>query len=275
VDIGAKLQRARISRGCTLAQISNATKLSSHVLQRIETGDFDQLRGGLLTRGYLRAFASEVGLDPEEVVSEYRAEFERTPPEDEPFKLRSSYEETDARAPGVALMLTIALAVIIYFAFVKPAQRPSEMDTVAEHAAIDVDAAPTIEHAVAPAQRAQPGGQPPVAAASEGLRIELRPHTECWVSATADGRLVIYRLMQGGERETIDALQEIVLRVGDAGALAYVVNGGAGRSLGASREAVTVRITSDNAATWLTKEPAGPAAGTPETIASTPHITGI
>lgn len=108
---------------------------------------------------------------------------------------------------------------------------------------------------------ASPQGAPPVgpspltAADTEGLQIELRPHAACWVSAIADGRVVIYRLMQSGERATIDAHDDIQLRVGDAGALTYFVNGRAGRSLGGPGEAVTVHITSDNSATWLTKEP--------------------
>ena len=233
-----------------------------HVVQQIEAGRFDELPQGIFTRGYLRAFAREVGLDPEEIVGEYRREFERSSPGDESLKLRKSYADTDARTSGAALMLTIALAAIAYFAFMRPAATPPETNTAVETAAIDVvDASPAIEHAVAPAQTGQPAVTSPAGAKDvEGLRLELRPKADCWVSATVDGRLVIYRLMHGGEQETIDAVQEILLRVGDAGALAYAVNGGTGRSLGAPGEAVTVRITTDNAATWLTKEPGQPAA---------------
>jgi hypothetical protein len=92
------------------------------------------------------------------------------------------------------------------------------------------------------------------------------------VSATADGRPVIYRLMQLGERETITAREEVVLRVGNAGALEYVVNGRAGRVLGASGEAVTVRITSDNARTWVAAPPAQPGPSMPERIARAQDI---
>ena len=275
MEINAKLQRARVERGIALSQISNATKISTHVLQQIEAGHFDELPGGLLTRGYLRAYASEVGLDPEEIVSAYRAEFEQASPDDEPFTLPKSYADTEARAPGTGMVLTIGLAVIMYAAFFRTSQTTFETDMAADTAAIDVSATPSIEHAVAPARAAQLGSSPAEAANSEGLQIELRPQADCWVSATADGRVVIYRLMHGGERETIDAVEEILLRVGDAAALTYVVNGNAGRSLGASGEPVTIHITRDNAATWLTEEPANPAGDTLPTITGTRQITGI
>jgi hypothetical protein len=161
------------------------------------------------------------------------------------------------------------------------------MEITTETAELNADGATTIRTAVAASASSVQIAPSPVAAATpEGLQIELRPQAECWLSAFADGRLVIYRLMQGGERETIDARNEILLRVGDAGALAYFVNGGVGRSLGAPGEAVTVRITSDNSATWLTNEfrrpvaddinSAGePAAGVQEILSSPRKGTGI
>lgn len=273
MDIGTTLQQARIARGLSLADISSTTKMSAPVLQRIEEGSFDQLPGGLLTRGYLRAFAREVGLDPEKIVNEYRAEFERTAPEDEPFQLpRSSYQDSDARTHGGPLALIVALAVVLYFGWVRPSESPTPMATDAVVDAIDVDTTVTLENAVAPQRIGQPGEPSSAAAAdSKMLRIQLRPRADCWVSATADGRPVIYRLMHGGELETITALDEIVLRVGDAGALAYVVNGRAGRVLGPSGEAVTVRITSDDVNAWV-NTPGEPVTLTPGTISTTHHV---
>lgn len=256
MDIGTKLHEARVNRGVSLTHISSVTKMSSHVLDRIESGKFDQLPGGLLTRGYLRAFAREVGLDPEEIVNEYRAQYEATSIEDEPFKLpRSGYQETEP-SMGPALAVAIAVAIIMYVA-ARPAQTPSDIAVDAVVAAIDVDTTPSVEPAAAPA---------------DAVQIELQPQAECWVSATADGRPVIYRLMRPGERETITARAEVVLRVGDAGALEYVVNGRAGRVLGSSGEPVTVRITSDNARTWVAEPPAQPGPSTPERIARAQDI---
>jgi hypothetical protein len=78
------------------------------------------------------------------------------------------------------------------------------------------------------------------------LRLEIRTEGPCWVSAVADGERVVYRLMQPGERTLVEARVAITLRVGDAGTVAYSINGATGRPLGRNGEAVTVRITNDN-----------------------------
>jgi hypothetical protein len=78
------------------------------------------------------------------------------------------------------------------------------------------------------------------------LRLEIRATGLCWVSALADGERAVYRLMRAGERTQVEAHKVITLRVGDAGAFAYTVNGAEGRSLGRSGEAVTIRLTNDN-----------------------------
>lgn len=257
MDIGTKLQQARIAKGLSLAHISNVTKMSSHVLHLIESGEFARLPGGLLTRGYLRAFATVVGLDPETIVSEYRSQFEAVSSDQEPLKLRTTYRDRGVPGKHAGLILMIGLAIFIFFVWPRSTNQPASVQFAAETSEVGVEEAATISKAMASSTQGAPlGGEVPSTAADrDGLQIELRPHAECWVSAVADGRLVIYRLMQSGERATINAHDDIQLRVGDAGALTYFVNGAAGRSLGAPGEAVTIRITTDNAVTWLTKEP--------------------
>ena len=49
--------------------------------------------------------------------------------------------------------------------------------------------------------------------------------------------------MHADERESYEADDEIILNIGDAGAFAFAINQQAGRSLGASGEVVTARIT--------------------------------
>jgi hypothetical protein len=62
--------------------------------------------------------------------------------------------------------------------------------------------------------------------------------------------------MQPGERALVEAHSLITLHVGDAGAVAYSINGTRGRPLGANGEVVTVRITRENLGS-LSAEPTG------------------
>ena len=75
-DIGSRIRQAREQRGLTLRDIANTTKISTAALNAIEHNDFARLPGGVFSRAYLRAFATEVGLDADELTREYRARFE-------------------------------------------------------------------------------------------------------------------------------------------------------------------------------------------------------
>ena len=89
-------------------------------------------------------------------------------------------------------------------------------------------------------------GTDPVApneAAERPLSLVLQPSGDCWVSLTIDGDLVFSRVMQGGEQESYEAHDEIVLTVGDAGAFGFSINQQPGRPLGDSGEVRTARIT--------------------------------
>jgi len=77
------------------------------------------------------------------------------------------------------------------------------------------------------------------------LQVEIRAEAPSWLAVDADGARVIYRLLQAGEQVVIEAHASIDLRIGDAGAVTYAINGARGRPLGARGEAVTVRLTPD------------------------------
>jgi len=64
------LLRARLRRGLSLADVGGRTRLSPKVLRVLDEGRFGELPGGLYARGYVRAYASAVDLDPDQTVDE-------------------------------------------------------------------------------------------------------------------------------------------------------------------------------------------------------------
>src|SRR5437016_2411394 len=82
MGVGNQLRQAREQHGISLTELSDRTKISQPNLRAIERDDFDRVPGGLFTRGFLRAYAHEVGLDPEPLVQQYLEEFEPPPPPD-------------------------------------------------------------------------------------------------------------------------------------------------------------------------------------------------
>ena len=63
-DFGGKLRAAREQRGVSLRDIADSTKFSMAALEALERNDPSRLPGGIFMRSIVRAYASEVGLDP-------------------------------------------------------------------------------------------------------------------------------------------------------------------------------------------------------------------
>lgn len=72
---GDRLREARERRGLSLRQIANATKISMITLEALERNDIARLPGGIFSRGVVRSYALEVGLDPESTIEEFMGQF--------------------------------------------------------------------------------------------------------------------------------------------------------------------------------------------------------
>jgi cytoskeleton protein RodZ len=79
-DFGGKLRQARERRGVSLRQIAVSTKISAAALEALERNDISKLPGGIFSRAFVRSYAVEVGLDPEETVREFLQRFDQEPP---------------------------------------------------------------------------------------------------------------------------------------------------------------------------------------------------
>jgi cytoskeleton protein RodZ len=68
---GSRLKAARESRTITLREIADRTNLSMVALEALERDDISKLPGGIFSRAFVRAYAGEVGLDPEQAVKDF------------------------------------------------------------------------------------------------------------------------------------------------------------------------------------------------------------
>ena len=84
-SFGEVLRRERQLRSITLREVAEGTKISIRHLEALERNDFGALPGGAFSKGFLRAYATFIGLDPEEMVNHYLFEIaqRRTAPEPE------------------------------------------------------------------------------------------------------------------------------------------------------------------------------------------------
>jgi cytoskeleton protein RodZ len=112
-DFGQRLRRTREKRGISLRAIESRTKIALSTLEALERNDASKLPGGIFARSIVRAYAAEVGLDPDKTVNEFVTRFKLEP-------LPSlDVVEPDAAASATtrpAVLVTVLLAGLVLFA---------------------------------------------------------------------------------------------------------------------------------------------------------------
>jgi cytoskeleton protein RodZ len=160
---GAKLRRERENRGFTLDQIAEATRINLRYLRALEAEDFSKLPGSVFNKGYVRAYATFIGADPENLIEAYVVE-EQAQEEtgqisqpDVPRGLAEAVERKRPRrsAPGgkvwkkAALVLaSVGLLVLAGWAFtriVQPSSGVSDGTAAMSPERIDSEAPPPTE----------------------------------------------------------------------------------------------------------------------------------
>jgi len=256
MDVGFELRQAREQRGLSLQQLSRTTKISPRVLQAIEASDEGRLPAVVFTRSFVRTYASEVSLDPDETARRY---FEQFAPAEAPAVTQSATLSTPAApAPdsagwplmetlsrysgAAAILLTVGILTLLLaknYTGAKPAATPGPA-VVGTAGVVAAPAPPP-----APASVTTPA--PPSA-----LHLTIAPTGDCWVQATVGADAVLAKLLAAGDRKDVDAPSEVTLRVGDPAAFAFSINGAPARVPGTPGRPVTVRITRENYRQFLT-----------------------
>ncbi len=266
--LGGKLRDARERRGVSLRQIANATKISVAVLEGLERNDISRLPGGIFGRAFVRSYASEVGLDPEETIKEFIAQFpQESVTVGHPTVVQVVDHDTmnnDRRmSRAVVWLLAICLPIggaLLYFGAagwraivgrLSPSDNVSDSATSGTTVPGVVANTPTGGDATdEPAGVADPPAEPPL---PDRLTVSLRATAPCWVSTVVDGTRTIDRQWAAGEKQTIEVRRELVLTASDAASLAVTLNGADARPLGKAGEAVTTRLNLTNFKDYLTK----------------------
>ena len=119
-DFGARMRGAREQRGVSLREIVATTKLSVSALEALERNDISRLPGGIFSRAFVRSYAAEIGVDPEQAVREFISQFPHesvTAGSPQTFIGDSALEprRLDPRALMVVASLVLAVMAIIFW----------------------------------------------------------------------------------------------------------------------------------------------------------------
>ncbi len=254
MSVGAQLRASREARGLSIDAVAHTTRVHSRILAAIERDDLSAMPPRPFGRGFVSAYAREMGLDGDRTTQDYFAQFAPAAPAPDATvahpqgTIRGSRAWWPLAVVSLGVLAGVALAVV--------AGRPAATTGAAQ------DGAPIAEPASATPQPAasaspaaagvtSPAGPAPIPATAQAanLTIVLTASRRCWVTARTDGRRALFTTVVPGAAQTLVAAREIVLRVGDAGALTWTINGREPAVMGRPGQVRDVRITPQTAAT--------------------------
>jgi cytoskeleton protein RodZ len=116
---GLQLRNAREHRCLSLRDVSNVTKVPIGALEAIELNKIDRLPRGIFTRGFVRAYAAAVGLDPHATVDEFLAQFDEEPAT-ESTDQHGEAADVEPPANRIPMLGSLALAgfLLVYSAYI-------------------------------------------------------------------------------------------------------------------------------------------------------------
>jgi cytoskeletal protein RodZ len=265
-NFGPSFKRAREAKGISLDHIASETRISTRFLLAIENEEFNLLPGGIFNRGFVRAFAEKVGLDPDQAVADYeRLVKVQEPPE--------AAVATPLEAKGKGLFYPLAIAclvvvIVIFYLVTKETSNTAQTASPLPTASASTVAQPTVTStpnpptpvdpvpAAPPAPlappttppevtSAAPEPQPPVATVA--LRIDVEITETTWIKVAADGTTVDPgEVLEQGTTRHFTAQNSIYLSVGNAGGIALKINDMPAKNLGKSGQVRQLTITPQN-----------------------------
>src|SRR5215470_15995452 len=142
VDFGRKLRDARERKGVSLRQIAAATKISVAVLEALERNDISRLPGGIFSRAFVRSYAIEVGLDPEETIQDFIAQFSADSVSaghlaSAPVEDHEAHESDRRMATTFVRLIAISVPVAVAVVYFGVSGRPDLMTEAAPAAAVE------------------------------------------------------------------------------------------------------------------------------------------
>jgi hypothetical protein len=244
MDVGSRLRSAREAKGLSVQALSKITRVKPSVLVAVENNDAAAIPPRPYGRGFVSAYASQVGLDPQQTVRDYFLQFATSaggPVSNQPQPAPVTALHRPFLRPayiGGAVLLIVAVAVAA------PLIKRQALSASSAAGAPPPASAPT----AVPADTVGTGGAAdsavaPVAAPAAPLTIEIEALEPVWVTASADAQRTLYRTLQAGERQTLRGDREIAIVVGNAGLLRWRVNDRPEAVMGARGAVQSVRVT--------------------------------
>ena len=269
-SFGEYLKKERESMSVSLEEISAATRIRKVFLEAIEGDDIDKLPAEVFVVGFLKAYASYVGLNKNEVVLQYKRYLDSLKNVKEitlPPKKPLLSKHVLIASPLVVIILIVF--IFSYFYLGKKEEIKTRTNVISKLAAVPpVPPKETMVQTPLPEETAgsavkqpkEPGSTISLVEEAEPLTSEKKkaePQKEgektllvkasetTWLRVQIDDKPPLEVLLKTGENLTWNALHTLKLFIGNAGGIDLFYNGKALGKLGNSGQVVSITLPNE------------------------------
>jgi cytoskeleton protein RodZ len=206
-EIGSTLREARVRRKLTLQQAEDDTKIRVKYIQAMENEDFDVMPSPAYVKGFVRTYATYLGLDADMLLEEYRSRFEPSEEHDAfggSSALRPRHHKRRNTLAFVALVCVLALGLLwILGKYGGDTDEPSP------------EPSPSMSHSASPTPSRSPKATPTPTAAKVVLVVKADlGATYLEVRRTAnDGAVLFDGTLEQGQRRSFENRGTIFVRI--------------------------------------------------------------
>jgi cytoskeletal protein RodZ len=228
MKIGEILRTERESRGLSLLDVEEQTKIRAKYLQALEEENYDEIPGEAYCMGFLRNYARFLEIDPEPLIYQYRCQAKKA--DQSPTPIVSEQPPVRSSTGRIWAFLGLAVFVILVFSISFVYFNNKER---------------TVHPPKPPVSQEQDNNkqQTTPAPVEENITMQLVGNQKCWTRVTVDGNLEFEGILNSGETKDFEAKDSIHLRLGNAGGVDVIYNGEKQPPLGASGQVAEKEYT--------------------------------
>lgn len=253
MGIGSTLHDAREAQGRSIEDVALALRARGAQLVALENEDFASFGGDVYAKGFLRSYATELGLDPEPLLDTFRREVSHD--DVHAASLVGDVSAPKERRGAPPAWIAWLLAVVVVLAGIAvlgstdgrapdqaaPDEPVGPPPVTAEDDPDEATADPQDDPEATPDDgEADPDGADDADGSTEpeegdgeeeeeevfdGVELLLAFESDSWIRVIADDAVVVEQVVAAGETLQFDAEQELEVRYGNPGGVRATLNG--------------------------------------------------
>jgi len=253
--LGEILRNEREKQNLTIKDIERDTSIRALYIESIEKADYDVLPGEVYLKGFIKTYANYLNLDGTEMLKKYYEEKNAALPQEEipvteavnsqtikpivsakaePASTKTDFKERVEKSRNTQqVFIGVVLAGLVvgglYWGF---SSDDSPEKTVTKAPATTV-AAPQVKDKTTAAPEKK----------YEGVELTAKFNGKCWTKVIADDKTIYEGTPKDGESLSWKADKEMIMTVGNAGAVQVTYNGKSLGEIGKTGDVLTKKFT--------------------------------